>query len=54
METNCDWNPFQGKKVKGYPHLTLVRGKVVGKDGRCIGEKGYGKFVKRGTSGNFA
>jgi dihydropyrimidinase len=54
METNCDWNPFQGKQLKGYPHLTLVRGKVVGKDGRCIGEKGYGKFVKRGTSGNFA
>ncbi|MHA2224583.1 MAG: dihydropyrimidinase [Candidatus Hodarchaeales archaeon] len=54
METNCDWNPFQGKQLKGYPHLTLVRGKIVGKEGRCIGEKGYGKFVKRGTSGNFA
>ncbi len=53
METNCDWNPFQGKQLKGYPHLTLVRGKVVGKEGKCIGEKGYGKFVKRGTSGNY-
>lgn len=54
METNCDWNPFQGKQLKGYPHLTLVRGKVVGKEGKCIGEKGHGKFVKRGTSGNYA
>ncbi|MHA2202363.1 MAG: dihydropyrimidinase [Candidatus Hodarchaeales archaeon] len=53
METNCDWNPFQGKRLKGYPHLTLVRGKVVGKEGKCIGEKGHGKFVKRGTSGNY-
>ena len=53
METNCDWNPFQGKHLKGYPHLTLVRGKVVGREGKCIGEKGYGKFVKRGTSGNY-
>ena len=53
METNCDWNPFQGKHLKGYPHLTLVRGKVVGKEGKCIGEKGHGKFVKRGTSGNY-
>ena len=53
METNCDWNPFQGKQLKGYPHLTIVRGKVVGKEGRCIGEKGYGKFVKRGPSVTF-
>jgi dihydropyrimidinase len=50
METNCDWNPFQGRKLKGYPSFTIVRGKVVGKEGRCIGEKGYGKFVKRGPS----
>ncbi len=53
METNCDWNPFQGKQLKGYPHLTMVRGKTVGKEGRCISEKGYGKFVKRGPSRAF-
>ena len=53
METNCDWNPFQGKRLKGYPHLTIVRGNVVGKEGKCIGEKGHGRFVKRGTSGNY-
>jgi dihydropyrimidinase len=53
METNCDWNPFQGKQLKGYPYVTIVRGKVIGKEGRCIGEKGYGKFVKRGPSGIF-
>ncbi len=50
METNCDWNPFQGMRLKGYPHLTMVRGRVVGKEGRCVGEKGYGKFIKRGES----
>ncbi|MFW9917321.1 MAG: dihydropyrimidinase [Candidatus Thorarchaeota archaeon] len=53
METNCDWSPFQGKQLKGYPYLTLCRGTVVGKEGKCIGEKGYGKFVKRGHSGAF-
>jgi dihydropyrimidinase len=51
METNCDWNPFQGKRLKGYPHLTIVRGRVVGKEGKCVGEKGYGKYIKRGHSG---
>jgi dihydropyrimidinase len=53
METNCDWNPFQDKQLRGYPYMTIVRGKVVGKEGKCVGEKGYGKFVKRGFSGNF-
>jgi dihydropyrimidinase len=51
METNCDWNPFQGIRLKGYPHLTIVRGRVVGREGRCVGEKGYGMYLKRGRSG---
>ena len=53
LETNCDWSPYQGIKITGYPHMTLVRGKVVAQEGKCIGEKGYGKFIKRGPSGNF-
>jgi len=53
METNCDWSPYQGKKIKGYPHMTILRGKTVAKDGKCIGDKGYGKFIKRGPSGDF-
>ncbi len=31
METNCDWNPYQGMRLKGYPYLIIVRGRVVGK-----------------------
>ena len=53
LETNCDWSPYQDIKISGYPYMTLVRGKIVAKEGKCIGEKGYGKFIKRGPSGNF-
>jgi len=47
METNCDWSPYQGWKLKGYPHMTLLRGKVVAKEGRYVGDVGDGKFVAR-------
>ncbi len=50
METNCDWNPYQGMQLRGYPHLTMVRGRVVGKEGRCVGDKGYGRYIKRSPS----
>jgi dihydropyrimidinase len=53
LETNCDWSPYQDKQIVGYPHITLVRGTIVGKEGKCVGSKGYGHFIKRGPSGDF-
>ena len=47
LATNCDWSPFQGDTMYGFPDITLSRGKVVVNDGKFVGEKGYGKFVKR-------
>ncbi len=47
LETNCDWSPYQGWKLKGYPHITILRGKIVAKEGRFTGNVGYGKFIKR-------
>ena len=51
METNCDWSPYQGWKLHGYPDMTLVRGKVVAEKGRFTGDVGYGRFVKRKRAG---
>ncbi|MCE7735338.1 MAG: dihydropyrimidinase [Candidatus Heimdallarchaeota archaeon] len=53
METNCDWSPYQGKTLTGMPVKTILRGKVIAEDGKCVGEKGFGEFIKRGPSGNF-
>jgi dihydropyrimidinase len=47
LETNCDWSPYQGQKLKGYPMTTILRGKIVAKEGRFTGNIGYGKFIKR-------
>ena len=44
---NADYSPYEGMTVRGWPRLTLVRGKVVMEGGRLVAEKGWGKFVPR-------
>jgi dihydropyrimidinase len=51
LATRCDWSPFQGMKLTGYPHLTLSRGRVVARDGTFVGERGWGRFVERKPGG---
>ena len=38
---------FVGMKGQGLPVCTILRGKVMAKDGKLVGEKGFGKFVKK-------
>ena len=47
LQTNCDWSPYEGMKLKGYPEVTLCRGKVIAGGGKFVGQTGYGRFVKR-------
>ncbi|MDP6154956.1 MAG: dihydropyrimidinase [Candidatus Thermoplasmatota archaeon] len=47
METNCDWSPYQGWELTGYPHITLLRGKVIAREGSFVGHVGGGKFIRR-------
>jgi dihydropyrimidinase len=47
LQTNCDWSPYEGIKVKGYPTMTISRGQIVAQDGKFVGKIGRGKFVKR-------
>jgi len=42
-----DWSTFDGVQVKGVPTLTMLRGKVIAENGKFIGQKGDGKFLKR-------
>jgi len=51
LQTNCDWSPYEGMKLKGYPQITILRGKIVVKDGIFTGETGYGRFIKRKRGG---
>jgi len=38
---------WEGSKLKGYPIATYSRGNLVFKNGKFLGEKGAGKFVKQ-------
>jgi dihydropyrimidinase len=50
LETKCDWSPYEGFKMQGYPAITIGRGKVVAINGKYVGEVGQGKYIKRGKS----
>jgi len=47
LATNCDYSPFDGVEVTGWPTYTLVRGNVIVRDRNFVGQAGYGKFVVR-------
>jgi dihydropyrimidinase len=52
LHHDVDYTPFEGRVLKQWPRYTLLRGKVVWDrdNGGLLGEKGYGRFVKRDTS----
>jgi dihydropyrimidinase len=43
--SGTDFSIFAGWKIKGWPILTMLRGIIVAKDGKVIGETGYGKYI---------
>ena len=45
-----DYNPYEGRKVKGRAVTVLSRGEVIVDDGKLLGKKGRGKFLKRGSA----
>ncbi|MBW1774549.1 MAG: amidohydrolase family protein [Deltaproteobacteria bacterium] len=45
--SKCKWTPYRGRKIQGDIVLTMVRGKVVMKDGEVTGSPGWGRFVTR-------
>lgn len=50
LHENVDYTPYEGMKLRGYPVLTMVRGKIIARDNMFTGEKGYGEFIKRSTN----
>lgn len=48
LHMRVDWCPFEGRRVLGYPRMTLLRGAVVYEDGRFLGKPGEGRFLVRG------
>ena len=44
------WSPYAGRKVRGKPVHTMVRGRTVYLNGEVIGEKGWGKQARAQVS----
>jgi len=47
IRSSSDYSVYEGRKVKGWPVKTLVRGKVVMENGNILSEPGYGEFIFR-------
>jgi len=54
LHQNVDYTPYEGMELVGYPETTLLRGRVIVRDGEFVGKAGQGKFLKRGISGAFS
>ncbi len=39
------WTPYEGRRVKGLPVKTFVRGTLVAENGKPVGKPGYGQFL---------
>lgn len=46
LHMKVDWSLYKGMKVKGWPVMTILRGKVMVEDEKFLGKTGDGKFVK--------
>lgn len=47
MHSRADYDPFEGKKVRGWPVATVRRGQVIAKDRTVTAEPGSGNFLSR-------
>lgn len=50
LKHGCDYTPFEGYEIKNWPRFTIVKGKIVYKEGEIIKENAHGGYVKREKS----
>ena len=47
LRQNADYSPFEGRRVRGWPVVTIIRGRVVVQQGKLLVEKGWGQYIRR-------
>lgn len=50
LHHGCDYTPYEGLAVKGWPVTTIVRGTVVFENGQITGKPGHGQHIPRELS----
>jgi len=51
LHHTSDFTPFEGIEVEGAVRTVFVRGRPVIRDGAAVGDRGFGRFVERGSAG---
>lgn len=47
LHGSCNYSLYEGWTLKGWPTLTMVRGRVVMRDHKLLGNPGYGRYLYR-------
>ena len=47
LQDGCDYTPYEGMRIIGWPAATILRGKTIMRDGRLLGDPGYGEEITR-------
>ena len=50
LQDGSDYTPYEGRAVTGWPILTMVRGRVVVREGELLGSRGHGSYLARNRS----
>ena len=50
LHGGCDYTPYEGIKITGWPVSTMLRGKFIVRDGKLVGKVGDGAYVPREKS----
>jgi dihydropyrimidinase len=46
---NVDYNPYEGRRVRGVPEVVLSRGETIVEKGKLLATPGRGQYLKRST-----
>ncbi len=49
IKSKCQYSPYLGMALKGWPVMTMVRGTIVAQDGKICVSPGYGKYYSRNS-----
>jgi dihydropyrimidinase len=47
LKDGSDYTPYEGMSLTGWPELTMVRGKIVARDGQIVGSPSHGVHLAR-------
>ena len=45
--TRVGWTPYDGRTIRGTPHFTIARGRVLFEEGQVVGETSWGRYLPR-------